>query len=275
MFCYFTLAFLATLTVYLGSKLNKKSKSEIISTEEASIFPVFASIALVSLFILLRYLPKELIKYCLKIYIAFVGTNCIVQLFETLFHRKESPSLFLKIIYWILAAIISITYCYTENWIANNVLAICFCLVALSSVSISSFKTASLLLIGLFFYDIFWVFGTSVMVTVAKQIDAPIKIMAPKVDDWSQFAMLGLGDIVFPGLFVSLMQKFDRKNSSLYFHTCLAAYVIGLGTTMFIMLFFNSPQPALLYLVPSCFFSVIILAYFRNELKQLINFELK
>ena len=29
---------------------------------------------------------------------------------------------------------------------------------------------------GLFFYDIFWVFGTDVMVTVAKLADAPIKL---------------------------------------------------------------------------------------------------
>ena len=28
---------------------------------------------------------------------------------------------------------------------------------------------------GLFFYDVFWVFGTDVMVTVAKNFNAPIK----------------------------------------------------------------------------------------------------
>jgi len=31
-----------------------------------------------------------------------------------------------------------------------------------------------LMLWGLFFYDIFWVYGTDVMITVAKSIDAPM-----------------------------------------------------------------------------------------------------
>ena len=54
---------------------------------------------------------------------------------------------------------------------------------------------------GLFFYDIFWVFGTDVMVTVAKSFDAPIKLLFPK-DLFAaelQYSMLGLGDIVIPG----------------------------------------------------------------------------
>jgi minor histocompatibility antigen H13 len=29
-------------------------------------------------------------------------------------------------------------------------------------------------------YDIFWVFGTDVMVTVAKKLDGPIKILFPR-----------------------------------------------------------------------------------------------
>lgn len=33
---------------------------------------------------------------------------------------------------------------------------------------------------GLFFYDIFWVFFTPVMVSVAKNFDAPIKLLFPR-----------------------------------------------------------------------------------------------
>lgn len=40
--------------------------------------------------------------------------------------------------------------------------------------------SGALLLSGLFFYDIFWVFGTPVMVTVAKSLDAPIKLVFPR-----------------------------------------------------------------------------------------------
>ncbi|KAJ0667485.1 putative Piwi domain, peptidase A22B, signal peptide peptidase, ribonuclease H superfamily [Helianthus annuus] len=42
-------------------------------------------------------------------------------------------------------------------------------------LSLGSFKTGAILLSGLFVYDIFWVFFTPVMVSVAKSFDSPIK----------------------------------------------------------------------------------------------------
>ena len=74
-----------------------------------------------------------------------------------------------------------------------------------------------LLLSLLFFYDIFFVFGTDVMLTVAKSIDAPIKLMFPRIpkegEEGPQYSMLGLGDIVIPGIFVSLCLRFDFLKS--------------------------------------------------------------
>ncbi len=52
-------------------------------------------------------------------------------------------------------------------------------------------------------YDIFWVFGTDVMVTVATKFDAPMKLLFPRAfataDSDQQNSLLGLGDIVIPG----------------------------------------------------------------------------
>ena len=69
-------------------------------------------------------------------------------------------------------------------------------------LSLDSFRTGMILLSGLFIYDIFWVFGTEVMVTVAKSFDAPIKVLFPRniLAEKFQFALLGLGDIVIPGM---------------------------------------------------------------------------
>ena len=70
--------------------------------------------------------------------------------------------------------------------------------------------------------------------------------------------MLGLGDIVIPGIFVALTLRYDHHrysksspNSSFtkpYFFAALGAYIIGLITTMTVMHVFKSAQPALLYL---------------------------
>lgn len=50
------------------------------------------------------------------------------------------------------------------------------------------------------------------MVTVAKSLDAPIKLLAPKPTSSgypAEFAMLGLGDVVVPGLMIALCLRFD------------------------------------------------------------------
>ena len=53
------------------------------------------------------------------------------------------------------------------------------------------------------------------MLTVAKSIDAPIKILFPT--DWSadpaKFSLLGLGDIVIPGIFMAMCLRYDILRS--------------------------------------------------------------
>jgi len=53
------------------------------------------------------------------------------------------------------------------------------------------------------------------MVTVAKNIDAPIKLQFPRdlTTVPPQYSILGLGDIVIPGIFVSLCLRFDFLKS--------------------------------------------------------------
>jgi len=108
-----------------------------------------------------------------------------------------------------------LAYYFFKNWVFNNVMALIFCINALQTMFIGNFKNGFMLLTLLFFYDIFFVFGTDVMLTVAKGIDAPIKLMFPK--DFSgekpQYSILGLGDIVIPGIFVSLCLRFDFLKS--------------------------------------------------------------
>ncbi|CAJ0763548.1 1884_t:CDS:2, partial [Entrophospora sp. SA101] len=153
-----------------------------------------------------------------------------------------------------------------------------FAFNAIQMLSLDSFKTGMILLSGLFFYDIFWVFGTEVMITVAKSFDAPIKVVWPKQllglqpNEALQFTMLGLGDIVIPGIYVALCLRFDHnlhlkrnptakkysKFSTPYFNSCFTSYILGLITTIVVMHTFKAAQPALLYLSPACIISVLM-----------------
>jgi len=196
----------------------------------------------------------------------------------------------------IIAMAPSATLCYfyfmSKHWTINNILGICFCLQGIQRFSLGTYKVGAILLVGLFFYDIFWVFGTDVMVTVAKSLDGPIKILFPrsltpneetgKID----LALLGLGDIVIPGFFLALLLRFDAHQAKVptsytdvhasfpkpYFHSALIFYILGMCTTMAVMIFFEAAQPALLYLVPACLISSMGCAVIRGEMSDLLAY---
>eukprot|EP00435_Cladocopium_sp_Y103_P053141 s514_g16.t5 len=94
----------------------------------------------------------------------------------------------------------------------------------------------------------FWVFfskplfGSNVMVSVAKGIEAPMKLMLPRdfggCGDF-KFSMLGLGDIAVPGLFCALLAKWDAvkiaegsSNGFTYLNIILVMYILSLVTTI-------------------------------------------
>jgi len=91
--------------------------------------------------------------------------------------------------------------------------------------------------------------------------------------------MLGLGDIVIPGIFIALLLRFDmsrsknqRVVSKLYFYVCYISYFLGLITTIAVMHIFRAAQPALLYLVPACIGSSLLLAVVRGEVGLLLSY---
>ncbi|EGT36255.1 CBN-IMP-2 protein [Caenorhabditis brenneri] len=189
---------------------------------------------------------------------------------------------------------ILISHLYKRHWITNNIIGISFSILGIERLHLASFKAGSLLLCGLFLYDIFWVFGTDVMTSVAKGIDAPILLQFPqdiyRNGAWeaSKHSMLGLGDIVIPGIFIALLHRFDNRvvqstaesktnQASLkgryYFSVTVAAYMAGLFITMAVMHHFKAAQPALLYLVPCCLFVPLLLAVIRGELSDLWNYD--
>jgi len=124
----------------------------------------------------------------------------------------------------ILCCGISLVYFATRHWFLNNLLGLSFAIEGVEFLNITSTQTGVLLLSGLFFYDIFWVFFTPVMVSVATSFDAPIKLMFPNPTSEATtsrpYAMLGLGDIVIPGLVISLVLRYDadhHRGRSIFF----------------------------------------------------------
>merc|ERR1719253_876086 len=131
----------------------------------------------------------------------------------------------------------------TFYWVIQDVMGVCFCVLILGLIHINTIMVASILLCLVFVYDVFYVlispyiFGRSVMTEVAmgstsqaslsyclkyplekacKGRFAPLpQLLAfPWINDFrGGFSIVGLGDIVLPGLLVSFAARYDAAKA--------------------------------------------------------------
>jgi len=279
-----------------------REAAQLLQKEDAYWFPVMGSGVLFGLFLVLKYLGTDFVKMAISAGVVFmcmfgVGTN-LDQLFAVVQGKPLKPlfripffdqnTTVVELLGMCIGAAMAYGFMVSKNWIINNVFGVSFSLVGIKMISLSSYKTGAIMLVGLFFYDVFWVFGSksvfgsNVMVSVAKGVEAPIKLMFPRsLGGCGKLlhSMLGLGDIVVPGIFIAFLAKWDavkigegKSNSFVYLNWTMVAYVLSLITTVSIMLFFNAAQPALLYIVPYVLITSLAIACARGEFKELWNY---
>ncbi|KAH6992522.1 signal peptide peptidase-domain-containing protein [Fusarium venenatum] len=106
----------------------------------------------------------------------------------------------------VMALATALIYSSTTSPLLANTLGYAMCYGSLLLISPTDFLTSTLILVGLFFYDIIMVFYTPYMVTVATKLDVPIKLTFQAAERKS---ILGLGDIVIPGMVMALALRFD------------------------------------------------------------------
>lgn len=287
----------ACLAVYVGCYRSVKPTppTETMSNEHAMRFPLVGSAMLLSLFLLFKFLSKDLVNAVLTCYffvlgiLAFSATllpaikrflpkhwnENVIEWRAPYFRSLEVEFTISQIVAAIPGTFFCVWYASKKHWLANNILGIAFCIQGIEMLSLGSFKTGAILLGGLFIYDIFWVFFTPVMVSVAKSFDAPIKLLFPTADPVRPFSMLGLGDIVIPGIFVALALRFDvsRGKESQYFKSAFFGYAVGLVLTIVVMNWFQAAQPALLYIVPSVIGFLAAHVICNGDIKPLMEFD--
>ncbi|CAL8092666.1 unnamed protein product [Calicophoron daubneyi] len=309
---------MALIPIFIGSfRSTKKSKDEdieVVTSNDAATFPIFASVALFGIYLVFKYVPKEYVNFLLNLHFSIIGFISMARLLGPMFrfcipgflktHRfefdftrsvekekkEDSWEVLDKVsIHFIsrdlvgivIAAGIGFWYFITRHWIANNCVGMTLSVLAVEFIRLNKFMNGFLLLGGLFFYDIFWVFGTGVMVSVAKTLEAPIKVTFPRDIfesgiNGKNMALLGLGDIVIPGIFVAMLLRFDkslnRQGKHQYFSVGFVAYIVGLLATFLVMHAFKAAQPALLYLVPTCLGAPVAMAWMKGDLQRLLEY---
>lgn len=178
---------------------------------------------------------------------------------------------------------------HPQSWILQDLLGVAFSINMLKTLRLPNLMICSVLLVLLFFYDIFFVFvtpfltmkGESIMVEVAKggntQEQLPMVLRVPHFNNealsvcFGQFSLLGFGDILVPGLLVAYCHGFDllTTRSRLYFISGTLFYGIGLVLTFIALYMMRTPQPALLYLVPATLLPTVCIAWCRGQLADI------
>lgn len=222
-----------------------------------------------------------------------------------------------EIISFMLSISIVCVWVLTGHWLLMDAMGMGLCVAFIAFVRLPSLKVSTLLLTGLLVYDVFWVFFSSyifnanVMVKVAtRPADNPVGLMArklhlgnlgrdapklslpgklvfPSMHNTGHFSMLGLGDIVMPGLLLCFVLRYDaykkaqllsaeagvpppsNLNKISYFHCSLIGYFLGLLTATVSSEIFKAAQPALLYLVPFTLLPLLTMAYIKGDLRRM------
>ncbi|XP_016108609.1 signal peptide peptidase-like 3 [Sinocyclocheilus grahami] len=212
-----------------------------------------------------------------------------------------------------LSVMLVLIWVMTGHWLLMDALAMGLCVAMIAFVRLPSLKVSCLLLSGLLIYDVFWVFfsayifNSNVMVKVATQpADNPLDVLSRKLhlgrdgprlslpgklvfpsSTGSHFSMLGIGDIVMPGLLLCFVLRYDnykkqangevpgavnmsgRMQRVSYFHCTLIGYFVGLLTATVASRIHRAAQPALLYLVPFTLLPLLTMAYLKGDLRRM------
>lgn len=172
----------------------------------------------------------------------------------------------------------------------------------MANVQVSNLRVCGLLFMGLVAYDVFWVFfsdgifASNVMVDVATKSSAnPVSVVAenlrlPMARDLPELtlpakilfpsprgmSMLGLGDIVLPGLLIAYNLRYDRYSGGggggvTYFGLGVAGYAVSLVVAIIFSQLYVSAQPALIYLVPGTLGPTMLLASIQGKASEVWN----
>jgi len=300
-------------------KTRKAVEGEVVKKEDAMFL---ASASIFTFHLALKYLDNEIVNTVLSFYLRAMGCLALTVTmipFFSLFFLKEIryqkkvtlPTFFEKdgvgefsfdvslvdLISFCLSGILSIVYYKSEHWALNNVFGIAFCMQGIERFSNGDYKNGALLLGSLFAYDLYGDFRTDVVSYFTKGLDGPIKILFPNSivpnaeTGTLEFSLLGVGDIVIPGLFLALLLRFDAykfyntcqinatSHSVIhasfpkpYFHTTFATYIIGLVVIDLVKMHLKSAQPTFFYLVPACLCTSFLCATIKGDVKELLAY---
>ncbi|KAL7719549.1 Signal peptide peptidase [Entamoeba marina] len=252
-----------------------------ITWKQVIIFPLLGSLMLVIVF----FFPS-VGKYMMYFSVLTSCCTCFYALCSPLIPKAVYMNIsWDKVLSCVISMSVLVFYYFTQTWWSSNVIAFGIAIAMQSFIFVNRLYIPVALLTLMFFYDIFWVFGSkhvsafgdkSVMVEVAK-VASTLKL--PMLLEFRAFFsdghfVIGLGDIVLPGILLNFAYSVDHFLKSRYFIVTLIGYLIGLLITVFVLHIFQVGQPALLYLVPSMLIPFILSMVHKKQFMKIATLDL-
>eukprot|EP00033_Pygsuia_biforma_P003882 GCRY01004251.1.p1 GENE.GCRY01004251.1~~GCRY01004251.1.p1 ORF type:complete len:304 (+),score=36.89 GCRY01004251.1:277-1188(+) len=245
----FALIFVALGCAWYGTwralELDQDSKEceeiTVLNGKHVILWPILSTLSLIALFyffdalsviILFSIVASSIFSVAFFLFPYFSHTICplfsidSVSLFGFSLPLSHCLSFF-------SAGLCTYLWLLTSHWLIIDVIGLSLCIFVLSFVRIPNLKLSIILLSALFVYDLSFVYfsstviGDNMMVAVAQktpsnplrsfthnaptEIELPTKLLIPFAGSLSEsgFSMLGLGDIVIPGLVLVYLRSFD------------------------------------------------------------------
>ena len=287
---------IAFIYVYLSTymKLNFKFVKEVQQSSEIEWYHILFAVVFGSCLLVSIYLFRNYISIILNILIGFESWICVyyttlffvIRIGRNVLTNKKNSQLtkrkynyffdlnFFEISSFFISGLLIALYFITRHWIINDIICFCLAFTTLSFIILKSFMLCFVCLFAFFIYDTFWVFYSekifteNVMVVAATSIQIPIKIEFPILfsnNPIKNCMLLGLGDILLPGMIIKYCRRFDalklkldkkkpglrkKKNKMDFYLYNLILYFISVALAMIMMFVFNHGQPVLFYISP-------------------------
>ena len=203
---------------------------------EAAQLPLVALAGLSALYAAFQFVSAAVLNVALRSYAAAVGVAAVGELLRPLVPARlraaarAGPQVRLALpllgrvrltaldaALYAAGAAAGAAYLRTGHWAASNALGAAFAVQGVARLSVGKYTTAAALCGGLLVYDLLMVFYTPMMIDVATKVDAPIKLLFPtgEPDKFGRpgFSLLGLGDLVIPGLLLALLLRADATHA--------------------------------------------------------------
>lgn len=202
----------------------------------------------------------------------------------------KSPSLknkvlwkirYLDIVSFLVGALTILLYWITDGvWLLNDALAVSIIIAGIKILKLRSLKIGILMLLSFLLFEvvagliIHYVVGVSYNNLVIQLFQSPLVIVFPSITHqfYRKCAWLPVTNLIFPGLFISYLRRFDKARGTLiYLLVGYVSFYVGSVAWIFVDMLTVHSLPVAILSDPIIIFCVCLIANRRNELKTMMS----